>query len=160
MAGAYLALGDKANADKIFADMQAQFGDTAELHFRVGRLYGQATFYEDAIHEFKMAIARDDLLPGAHFSLGATYMMQTGEPSYREAEAELRKELAVDSRQPLAYTALGRIELMQHRFADGELDLKRAIELDRLSTAAYALLGHSTPNWERLMTPRLRSANR
>jgi tetratricopeptide (TPR) repeat protein len=141
LAGAYLALGDKANAEKIFADMQAQSGDTAELHFKLGRLYGQATFYEDAIHQFKMAIARDDLLQGAHFSLGATYMMQTGEPSYGEAEPELRKELAVDSRQPLAYIALGRIEVIQHRYLEGESDLKRAIELDPLSTAAYALLG-------------------
>ncbi len=141
LAGAYLALGDKANAAKIFIGMQAQFGDTAELHFKLGRLYGQATFYEDAIHEFKMAIERDDLLPGAHFSLGATYMMQTGEPSYRDAEPELRREVAVDPRQPLAYIALGRIELIQHRFADAESDLKRAIELDPLSTAAYALLG-------------------
>ncbi len=141
LAGAYLALGDKTNGAKIFADLEAQFGDTAELHFKFGRLYGQATFYEDAIREFKMAIARDDLLPGAHFSLGATYMMQTGEPSYREAEPELRKELAVDPRQPLTYIALGRIELIQHRFTDAESDLKRAIELDPLSTAAYALLG-------------------
>ncbi len=141
LAGAYLALGDKATAAKIFTEMEAQFGDTAELHFKIGRLYGQATFYEDAIHEFKTAIAKDNLLPGAHFSLGATYMMQTGEPSYSEAEPELRKELAVDSRQPLAYVALGRIELVQHRFADAESDLRRAIELDPQSTAAYALLG-------------------
>jgi tetratricopeptide (TPR) repeat protein len=141
LAGAYLALGDKANALKIFNEMQAQFGDTAELHFKLGRLYGQATFYEDAINEFKMAIARDDLFPGAHFSLGATYMMQTGVPSYAEAEPELRKELAVDSRQPLAYIALGRIELIQRRYVEGESDLKRAIELDPLSTAAYGLLG-------------------
>ena len=141
LAGAYLALGDKANGSKIFTEMQAQFGDTAELHFRLGKLYGQATFYEDAVHEFKMAIAKNDQLPGAHFSLGATYMMQSGEPSYGEAEPELRKELTVDSRQPLVYIALGRIELIQHRFADAESDLKHAIELDPLNTAAYALLG-------------------
>ena len=141
LAGSYLALGDKANAVKIFSDMQAQFGDTAEFHFKVGRLYGQATFYEDAIYEFKMAIARNDLLPGAHFSLGATYMMQTGEPSYAEAEPEIRKELAVDPRQTLAYIALGRIELIQHRFSDAESDLKRALEFDPASTPAYALLG-------------------
>jgi tetratricopeptide (TPR) repeat protein len=141
LAGAYLALGDKANSAKIFTEMQAQYGDTAELHFKMGRLYGQATFYEDAIHEFKMAIAKDDLFPGAHFSLGATYMMKTGMPAYGEAEPELRKELAIDSRQPLAYIALGRIELLQHRLAEGESDLKRAIELDPLSTAAYGLLG-------------------
>ncbi|WP_348262580.1 tetratricopeptide repeat protein [Telmatobacter sp. DSM 110680] len=141
LAGAYLALGDKANAAKIFSDIQGKFGDTADFHFKVGRLYGQATFYEDAIHEFKKAIAKNDLLPGAHFSLGATYMMQTGEPSYNEAEPELRKELAVDPRQPLTYIALGRIELIQRRFGDAESDLKRAIEFDPLSTAAYALLG-------------------
>jgi tetratricopeptide (TPR) repeat protein len=141
LAGAYLALGDKATAVKIFTDMQAQFGDTAQLHFKIGRLYGEATFYDDAIREFKKAIAKDDQFPGAHFSLGATYMMLTGEPAFNEAEPELRKELAIDSQQPLAYIALGRIALVQHKYADAESDLKHAIELDAQSTAAYALLG-------------------
>lgn len=141
LAGAYLALGDKASAAAIFREMPVRFADTAAMHLKIGRLYGQATFYDDAVEEFKTAIAKDDHLPGAHFSLGATYMMRSGESSYNEAEPELRRELTIDPDQPLVYVALGRIDVVQHRNAEAEANLTRATELDPQNTAAYALLG-------------------
>jgi tetratricopeptide (TPR) repeat protein len=142
LAGAYLALGDKANAGKIFDQMPAKFGDTARLHMDIGRLYGQALYYDEAIQEFRAAIDKDDgTLAGLHYSLGATLMMRFGEPSFSAAEVELRKELAIKPDEALAYTALGRIETMQHRYAEGEADLQRAVEFDPQSTAAYAQLG-------------------
>jgi tetratricopeptide (TPR) repeat protein len=142
LAGSYLALGDKANAGKIFAEMPAKFGDTAELHTYIGRLYGQALYYDEAIEEFKKAIAKDDgTLAGLHYSLGATLMMRFGEPSYAAAEGELRKEIAIKPDESLAYTALGRIETMQHRYAEAEADLQRAVQYDPQSTDAYAQMG-------------------
>ena len=150
LAGAYLALGDKASAASIFREMPLRFADTAAMHLKIGRLYGQATFYDDAVQEFKTAIAKDDHLPGAHFSLGATYMMRSGELSYNDAEPELRKELTIDPGQPLVYVALGRIDVVQHRNAEAEASLTRAIELDPQSTAAYALLGQLFTSMGRL----------
>jgi tetratricopeptide (TPR) repeat protein len=141
LARAYLALGNKSDAKKIFADLPAVYGDTASLHMKMGRLYGQAAFWDDAVEEFKAAIEKDRRLKGAHFSLGATYMMRSGETGYTLAEPELRKELELEPDQTLAYIALGRIEVVQHRFPEAEKDLNRAIELDPRSTAAYALLG-------------------
>jgi tetratricopeptide (TPR) repeat protein len=142
LAGAYLALGDKGNAGKIFGEMPAKFGDTAQLHMDIGRLYGQALYYDEAIEEFKKAIAKDDgTLAGLHYSLGATLMMRFGEPSYAAAEEELRKEIAVRPDESLAYTALGRIETMQHRYPEAEADLQRAVEYDPQSTDAYAQMG-------------------
>jgi tetratricopeptide (TPR) repeat protein len=149
LAGAYLALGDKANARQIFARLPAKYGDTALLHMKMGRLYGQAAFWDDAIDEFKTAIEMDPQLKGAHFSLGATYMMRSGEQAYGLAEPEIRKELKIDPDQPLAEVALGRIEVVQHRYAEAEKDLNRAIELDAQSTAAYALLGQLYAETER-----------
>jgi tetratricopeptide (TPR) repeat protein len=141
LAGAYLAVSDKASALQIFNEMPAKYGDSAVLHMKLGRLYGQTTFYDDAIQEFKAAIERDAQLRGVHFSLGATYMMRSGEPAFKLAEPELRKEIEIDSNAPLAYTALGRLELVQHRYSEAEADLNRAVELDPNSTAAYALQG-------------------
>jgi tetratricopeptide (TPR) repeat protein len=141
LAGAYLAMGKKAEAEMIFALMPAQYGDGAELHMRIGRLYGQAAFWDEAIREFRTAIAKDPDLPGAHFSLGATLVMRSGEPSYAEAEPELRRELEINPSEPLAYIALGRIEVVQRRFSEAEADLKHAVQLDDQNTAAYALLG-------------------
>lgn len=142
LAGVYLALGDKPSAAKILSEMSAKYGDTATQHMDIGRLYGQALYYDEAIQEFKTAIAKDDgKLAGVHYSLGATYMMRFGEPSFADAEAELRKELAINAQSPLAYTALGRIETMQRRYTEAEADLRRAVELDPEGTAAYAELG-------------------
>lgn len=142
LAGAYLALGDKGNAGKIFGEMPAKFGDTAQIHMDIGRFYGQALYYDEAIEEFKRAIAKDDgTLAGLHYSMGATLMMRFGEPSYAAAEVELRKEIALKPDESLAYTALGRIETMQHRYPEAEADLKRAVEYDPQSTDAYAQMG-------------------
>ena len=142
LAGAYLALGDKANAGRIFGEMPAKFGDTAQHHMDIGRFYGQALYYDEAIEEFKKAIAKDDgTLAGLHYSMGATLMMRFGEPSYAAAEVELRKEIAVKPDESLAYTALGRIETMQHRYPEAEADLQRAVEYDPQSTDAYAQMG-------------------
>jgi len=142
LAGAYLALGDKVNAGKIFGEMPAKFGDTAQVHMDIGRFYGQALYYDEAIEEFKKAIAKDDgTLAGLHYSMGATLMMRFGEPSYAAAEVELRKEIALKPDESLAYTALGRIETMQHRYPEAEADLQRAVEYDPQSTDAYAQMG-------------------
>jgi len=122
--------------------MPAKFGDTAQRHMDIGRFYGQALYYDEAIEEFKKAIAKDDgTLAGLHYSMGATLMMRFGEPSYAAAEVELRKELAVKPDESLAYTALGRIETMQHRYPEAEADLQRAVEYDPQSTDAYAQMG-------------------
>ena len=92
---------------------------------KLGKLYGQAMFYDDAIVEFKQAIELNPQMPEVHFSLGATMMMRTGELGYQEAEPELRKELEIDPNQPLAYLALGRIKVVQHREAEAETYLNR-----------------------------------
>lgn len=141
LAGAYLALGDQADAATIFEGMPAKYGDTGNLHLKMGRLYGEATFYDDAIREFKAAIALDPRMAGAHFSLAATYMMRSGEPAYDLAEPELRKEIEIDAGSPLPYIALGRIEVVKHRSAAAEADLQHALELDPANTGALALLG-------------------
>lgn len=149
LAAGYLALGDKPDAAKIFADIQEKYGDTAGLRMKLGRLYGQAAFYDDAFQEFRSAIDLDPTLAGVHFSLGATWMMRSGESSFRQAEPELRKELELYPDSPLALVALGRVQVVEHRYPEAEASLARAIELSPGSTAAYALLGELYSDLER-----------
>jgi tetratricopeptide (TPR) repeat protein len=141
LAAAYLVLADHVSASKILDAMPQRFGDTAELHFKLGILYGKAKFFDEADQEFKKAIAKDDRLKGVHYSLGASYMMQSGEPGFNKAEAEYRKELALDPENSLVYMPLGRIAMSQHRFEEAEADLKRAIQLNKESAGAYIALG-------------------
>jgi tetratricopeptide (TPR) repeat protein len=141
LAAAYLVLQDQANAAKILSEMPQKYGDTAILHMNLGLIYGTTGSLDGAVGEFSKAIEMDHSLKGAHYSLGATYLMQLGEPGYDKAEAEFRKEIAIDPDNSLVYTPLGRIAMGRHKYAEAETDLNRAVELNRQSADAYLYLG-------------------
>jgi tetratricopeptide (TPR) repeat protein len=141
LAAAYLVLGDQSNAAKILGEMPKTYGDTASLHMKLGSLYGNTKFFDAATGEFKKAIAKDDRIRGAHYSLGATYMMQWGEPGYDKAEAEFRKELAIDPQDTLVYLPLGRILMSRHLYAEAEANLKHAVEANPQNASTYLTLG-------------------
>lgn len=72
LASAYLVLGDRASAIKILDEFPERFGDTASVHSRLGAIYGKTKFFEEAIAEFKKALAKDAQFKGVHYSLGAS----------------------------------------------------------------------------------------
>ena len=141
LAGAYLLIGDNSSGMKILDGLPRRFGDTAALHMKLGSLYGGAKFFDEAIAEFNKALAMEPGLKGAHYSLGASYMMLSGEPSYIKAEAEFYKEIAIDPDNALVYMPLGRIAFGQHRYREAENYFKRAVELNRQNAANYLALG-------------------
>jgi tetratricopeptide (TPR) repeat protein len=141
LAAAYLVLGNRSSAAQILDEMPKKFGDTAELHLQLGILYGRTKFFDDAIEEFGKALAKDSHLKGAHYSLGASYMMQSGQPGFDKAEAEFRKEIAINPDNPLAYTPLARIALARHLYPEAEAYMKHALTLKEKSAGAYLMLG-------------------
>jgi tetratricopeptide (TPR) repeat protein len=141
LASAYLVLGDRLNAVKILDEMPDRFGDTATLHMKIGIMYGRTKFFDEAIGEFRKAIAKDPQLKGAHYSIGASYMMLGGDGANSRAEGEFRREIAVDPDNALVYAPLGRIAMGQHKYADAEADLKHAIELNPRSVETLLILG-------------------
>jgi len=140
LAVAYLVLADHVSASKILDAMPQRFGDTAELHMKLGIVYGNSKFFEQANQEFIRALAKDPRLKGAHYSLGASYMMQEGTPGFSKAEAEFRKELVTDPENSLVYMPLGRIAMAQHRYEEAAADLKRAVSLNKESAEVYLAL--------------------
>jgi tetratricopeptide (TPR) repeat protein len=145
LAIADLDLGDEKGAANIFSEMLVSFGDTAAIHMYFGQAYGSSDFQADAVEEFKKAIAKDDRLPGVHYSLAAAYLSTGGNSKLPEAEAELRKEIATSPTDAASYAALGHLLAGQHQNAgmdaDAESDLKRAAELDPKSPDAFLYLG-------------------
>ena len=144
LAVADLDLGDGKGATKIFSEMLASFGDTAAIHMYFGQAYGRSDFQDDAVAEFEKAIAKDDKLPGVHYSLAAAYLSTAGNSKLPQAEAELKKEIALSPNNAAAYAALGHLLAQQPDAAtqaEAENDLKRATSLDPQSPDAFLYLG-------------------
>jgi tetratricopeptide (TPR) repeat protein len=141
LAVAHLALSDKTSSATIFKEMLAGFGDTAAIHMQFGRAYGEADFPEEAIMEFKKALAEDNRLPGAHYSLGASYLLRSGTVDFAQAETEFRKELAIHPNDYFSYSQLGYIAMSQHKLQEAKSDLTRAAKLDPQNPDNFLLLG-------------------
>ncbi|MGA7831854.1 MAG: tetratricopeptide repeat protein [Terracidiphilus sp.] len=141
LASAYLALKDKEHAAALFHEMQLSLGDKAALHMEFGLAYGEAGFPEEAIEEFKKTIQRDAKFPGAHYSLGASYLLSMGEIDFPKAVAEFQKELQVNPNDFLSHAELGYVALSQHRLPDAENELVRAAALNPTDPDVYMSLG-------------------
>jgi tetratricopeptide (TPR) repeat protein len=129
LARADLALKEETEAATIFGEMLKGFGDTAQLHLDIGLQYAETDYSEQAAEEFKKAIAENDKLPGAHYSLGAAYLQNMGEMNFAKAAAEFRKELEVSPNDVLSHSQLGYIAMKQHDFPEAETQLLRASAL-------------------------------
>jgi tetratricopeptide (TPR) repeat protein len=144
LAVADLDLGDGKGAAKIFSEMVASFGDSAVIHMYFGQAYGRSDFQDDAVAEFQKAIAKDDRLSGVHYSLAAAYLSTSGRSKLSEAQAELRKEIALSPDYAPAYAALGHLLAQEKDPAsqlEAETNLKRATELDPASPDGFLYLG-------------------
>lgn len=138
---AYLSLPDLASANKVFSEVLAKFGSTALMHMKLGVAYGEGGYPDEAIQQFKKAIAKDDKLPGVHYALGASYINKSAEEGFTLAEPELRREVAIQPNDPLVYPQLGRIAMNKHQYREAEMDLQTATVLSPHNAANFILLG-------------------
>jgi tetratricopeptide (TPR) repeat protein len=137
-----LDLGDGDGASKIFSEMLASFGDTAAIHLLFGQAYEGSDFQTKALDEFKASAAKDDRLPGVHYSLASAYLTTGGNSKLPQVEAELRKELTISPNSAFVYAALGHLLATQGgNSAEALTFLKRATELDPSSPDGFLYLG-------------------
>jgi tetratricopeptide (TPR) repeat protein len=143
LATAYLALKQEASAARIFAEMLSGLGDTAEIHLSFGRAYADAGLPDQAIQEFKTAIARDGKLPSAHYCLGAAYLQSMGEIDDSQAAAEFEKELQINPDDFLSHLELGSIDLTDHNLTGAIAELTGAEGLDAQNPDAPLFLAQA-----------------
>lgn len=137
-----LDLDDGDCAARMFAEMQASFGDRPEVHMHFGQAYANSDFAPRAVDEFKKVIAEDPRYPGVHYALAAALMMGSEDEAHvLEAESELKKELVDSPKDFLTYAALGKIAINHQRFAEAEGYLKKATELNPANPDAFLYLG-------------------
>ena len=138
-----LKLKDLEGASEIFGEMLKGIGDTAEIHMRFGRAYAETGYSQEAIHEFQKALAKDSKIAGAHYSLGATYLIALGDAALNDAEKEFREELRNHPDDFYSLFQLGNIALGQHRLADAGRDLTRATGLQPRNPDPFLSLGQT-----------------
>jgi len=141
LGNAYLLMKDQPHASRIFAEMLAGLGDSPEIHMEFGTAYAQAGYPEQAIQEFKKAIAEDTMYPGAHYSLGAAYIVGLGDAADAEAVPEFREEVKNHPEDFLSHLQLGSIALGQHKLQEAEEEMTRAAELNPRSPDVHLYLG-------------------
>lgn len=94
----------------------------------------------------KRAIEVDAASAPAYATLADTYLVavvmgwaESPAQALARADEMARKALALDENQTRAYVALGRIELLHHRYAEADAELRRALAIN--PSDAHALAG-------------------
>ena len=143
LALAYLKLNKKPAALEIFNRMIAQLGNRPQLRIVIGRAYRQTGFLEDAIDEFKKAIAIDPKFPRAHYYLGLTYLLKDGAARISDAEAEFKLEVAANPEEFFANYYLGVVSTIQRKWDIAIELLTRATRLQPNNPDPYFYLGQA-----------------
>jgi tetratricopeptide (TPR) repeat protein len=141
LATADLAVSDTKDAEKLFHEMSAGFGNTAAIHLDFGRAYAEAGNPDLAIVEFKKAIVLNPRLPEAHYCLGASYLLSQGQVGFPAAVKEFHRELELNPDDYFSLAQLGYIAFTERQFSEAEKNLKLAASLDPRNPDNPLLLG-------------------
>jgi tetratricopeptide (TPR) repeat protein len=131
----------RQRADAAFAQMKALAGDSGSLHVLIGRAYRDAGLRQDALAEFKRAIAIDPTTPHAHYFLGLAYLSLNEWKPTPEAQVELQKEVQYHPEDFLVNYMIGFLMSSQRDYGGAEKYLRAAIAIDPSWPEPYLYLG-------------------
>lgn len=143
LALAYLKLGKKPAALEIFNRLIVQLGNRPQLRIVIGRAYRQTGFLDEAIDEFKKAVAIDPKFPRAHYYLGLTYLLKDGAARISDAEIEFKLEVAANPDEFFANYYLGVVSTIQRKWDTAIELLSRATRLQPNNPDPYFYLGQA-----------------
>lgn len=125
----YLLLHEEKRARVLFDEMVAGLGNTPLIHIYFGKAYSLMDYPDQAVEEFKQAIALDAHAPDAHYYLALAQMRHDESAGYSKAIPELRSELAINPNDVRSHYMLGYIAQKQHNLAEAETELGQASAL-------------------------------
>lgn len=132
---------DKARAQEIFREIEAQHGDSGSLHVLAGRAYRDGGDLPDAVQEFERAIQVDPRTPHAHYFLGLAKLSLNEWKPTPEAEAEIKKEVELYPKDYLANYMTGFLASGDRHYDEAEPYLKAAAALDTTAPDPFLFLG-------------------
>jgi tetratricopeptide (TPR) repeat protein len=143
LALAHLKQQQLAPARQILRGLLQKLGNRAEVHNLFGRAYRETKHYDEAIEEFKKAIALDTKQPRAHYNLGLTYLLKDGALSLKEAAEEFRIELSVYPEEFLAVYNLGLVCVVERKYEEAVKLLEKASRLRPQNPDVRLFLGNA-----------------
>ncbi len=133
--------GDKPKAEKVFQVMLSEYGDRAIWHVVFAGAYREAKFPDDAIREFRHAIALDPKVGHAYFFLGLTLLEQNHWAQTDESLAAFREAVQQDPKDYFSNFYLGAGEAELKLFDESNQHLKVAAEAQPDSPEIWLYLG-------------------
>ena len=147
-------------AQELFRNVRMTLGDKAATDFRIGVAYYTGDFPDEAIPEFKKAIALDSKALDQHYYLGLAYLGHNPEAGLTKAEPEFRAELALSPRDFRSHYMLGYIALKRNQMKEAEQELARTrqIKPDDINTLLLTAELYTGTNRDAEAEPLLRKA--
>jgi tetratricopeptide (TPR) repeat protein len=141
LAYSYLKLKDKSAAEAVIRDVLAQQGDRPIWHIVFGGAYRETGYSQDAILEFRRAIAMDNNAPGAHLYLALAMLEANGWAPMEESMQNLREAIRQDPKDFYANLYLGLQESQTDQLENSNKHLKIASELNPKLAEVWLYLG-------------------
>jgi tetratricopeptide (TPR) repeat protein len=141
LAFSLLKLGQKTEAEEVFRQMLDSYGDRAIWHVVFAGAYRDSKYMDDAIREFKRAVAIDPTVPNAQFYLGVTLLEQNHWAPSEESMAAFREAVRQNPKDYNANFYLGVGESQFQQFDSSNSHLKLAAAMHPETPEVWLYLG-------------------
>jgi tetratricopeptide (TPR) repeat protein len=128
----------------VFQDIISNYGNQGPLHVLFGRAYRDANELDDAIHEFRLAIAVRPNTPYAHYFLGlALLMKREWGPPNDEIRGLIKAELKRAPRDFLSNYLMGMFASADKNFVEADRYLSVAADVNPSWPDPWLLMGQN-----------------
>jgi tetratricopeptide (TPR) repeat protein len=134
----YTKKGQYEKGNEVFRELEQAHPDSVFVHILRGESYDLQERLDEALEEFKKAIALAPVMPKLHFGLGYVFWEQK---RFKEAAAEFSEELRLNPHSAPAAYYLGDIALTENEFAKAGQFFRRALLETPGCVDAYVGLG-------------------
>jgi tetratricopeptide (TPR) repeat protein len=143
LAFTYLRQKQLAKAQKIFAALLQQHGESPQIHIMFGAAYRETEYVNEAVTEFKRAVALNAGYPRLHYYMALAYLSQEGSHAIPQALAELADEIRRHPNEYSAYYLAGLIYVQQRELEKAVPYLEKAASLEPTNPDALLYLGQT-----------------
>jgi tetratricopeptide (TPR) repeat protein len=141
LALSFLKMGEKPKAEQIFNQVIQTYGDRAIWHVVFAGAYRESKNPDDAVQEFKRAIAMDPTVGHAYFFLGLTLLENNHWAQTEESLAAFREAVKQDPKDFFSNFYLGAGESELKMFKESDQHLKVAAEIQPNMSEVWLYLG-------------------